>query len=51
MFHVILYFQSDFGKVKQKFNDDLSTHIFEYNEICNCLNGLFVVLNGIPDGG
>jgi len=26
-------------------------HIFGYNEICNCLDGLLVVLNGIPDGG
>jgi hypothetical protein len=25
-------------------------HIFDYNEICNCLDGLLMVLNGIPDG-
>jgi len=26
-------------------------HIFDYNEICNCLIGLLVLLNGIPDVG
>jgi len=26
-------------------------HIFDYNEICNCLVGLLVLLNGIPDVG
>jgi hypothetical protein len=26
-------------------------HLLDYNEICNCLDGLPVVLNGIPDGG
>jgi hypothetical protein len=26
-------------------------HIFHYNEICNCLNDLLMVLNDIPDGG
>ena len=26
-------------------------HIFDCNEICNCLDGLLEVINGIPDVG
>jgi hypothetical protein len=45
-----LFPNQNFGKL-DKNSMMICPHLFDYDEICNCLVGLLVVLNGIHGGG